>query len=302
MVNKMLYDVAIIGGSYAGLSAAMPLARARRNIAIIDAGQRRNRFAEYSHGFLTQDGTQANEIVEIAKKQLEVYSTVEWQNGRVKKIAKIDEGFCICIDGVYSIQTKKIIIAAGVSDQLPEIAGLAERWGKTVFHCPYCHGYELEKGKIGILATSEHSLQLAMMLPDWGPTTFLLNGNDQLIHTEWHTSLQKRGVIVEPCLIQEIRSEAEIVFTDGKVIALDGLFIPTRTYITQPWLAELGCEVEDTPFGQIIKTNATKDTTVKGVFACGDIARLGGSVPFAVADGMMAGVSAHRSLILNGSS
>ncbi|MBJ8478152.1 NAD(P)/FAD-dependent oxidoreductase [Acinetobacter pittii] len=301
-MNKMLYDVAIIGGSYAGLSAAMPLARARRNIAIIDAGQRRNRFAEYSHGFLTQDGTQANEIVEIAKKQLEVYSTVEWQNGRVKKIAKIDEGFCICIDGVYSIQTKKIIIAAGVSDQLPEIAGLAERWGKTVFHCPYCHGYELEKGKIGILATSEHSLQLAMMLPDWGPTTLLLNGNDQLIHTEWHISLQKRGVIVEPCLIQEIRGEAEIVFTDGKVIALDGLFIPTRTYITQPWLAELGCEVEDTPFGQIIKTNATKDTTVKGVFACGDIARLGGSVPFAVADGMMAGVSAHRSLILNGSS
>ncbi|MFA2962914.1 NAD(P)/FAD-dependent oxidoreductase [Acinetobacter pittii] len=301
-MNKMLYDVAIIGGSYAGLSAAMPLARARRNIAIIDAGQRRNRFAEYSHGFLTQDGTQANEIVEIAKKQLEVYSTVEWQNGRVKKIAKIDEGFCICIDGVYSIQTKKIIIAAGVSDQLPEIAGLAERWGKTVFHCPYCHGYELEKGKIGILATSEHSLQLAMMLPDWGPTTLLLNGNDQLIHTEWHTSLQKRGVIVEPCLIQEIRGEAEIVFIDGKVIALDGLFIPTRTYITQPWLAELGCEVEDTPFGQIIKTNATKDTTVKGVFACGDIARLGGSVPFAVADGMMAGVSAHRSLILNGSS
>lgn len=298
----MLYDVAIIGGSYAGLSAAMPLARARRNIAIIDAGQRRNRFAEYSHGFLTQDGTQANEIVEIAKKQLEVYSTVEWQNGRVKKIAKIDEDFCICIDGVYSIQTKKIIIAAGVSDQLPEIAGLAERWGKTVFHCPYCHGYELEKGKIGILATSEHSLQLAMMLTDWGPTTLLLNGNDQLIHTEWHTSLQKRGVIVEPCVIQEIRSEAEIVFTDGKVIALDGLFIPTRTYITQPWLAELGCEVEDTPFGQIIKTNATKDTTVKGVFACGDIARLGGSVPFAVADGMMAGVSAHRSLILNGSS
>jgi len=170
----MLYDVAIIGGSYAGLSAAMPLARARRNIAIIDAGQRRNRFAEYSHGFLTQDGTQANEIVEIAKKQLEVYSTVEWQNGRVKKIAKIDEGFCICIDGVYSIQTKKIIIAAGVSDQLPEIAGLAERWGKTVFHCPYCHGYELEKGKIGILATSEHSLQLAMILPDWAQPRFYL--------------------------------------------------------------------------------------------------------------------------------
>lgn len=298
----MLYDVAIIGGSYAGLSAAMPLARARRNIAIIDAGQRRNRFAEHSHGFLTQDGTQASEIIEIAKKQLEAYSTVHWQNGGVKKIAKIDEGFCICIDGVYSIQTKKIIIAAGVTDQLPEIPGLAERWGKTVFHCPYCHGYELEQGKIGILATSEHSLQLAMMLPDWGPTTLLLNGNDQIIHTDWHTSLQKRGVIVEPCLIQEIRGEAEIVFTDGKVIALDGLFIPTRTYITQPWLAELGCEVEDTPFGQIIKTSATKDTTVKGVFACGDIARLGGSVPFAVADGMMAGVSAHRSLILNGSS
>ncbi len=296
----MLYDVAIIGGSYAGLSAAMPLARARRNIAIIDAGQRRNRFAEHSHGFLTQDGTQASEIIEIAKKQLETYSTVHWQNGGVKKIAKIDEGFCICIDGVYSIQTKKIIIAAGVTDQLPEIPGLAERWGKTVFHCPYCHGYELEQGKIGILATSEHSLQLAMMLPDWGETTLLLNGNDQIVHTDWLTSLQKRGVVVEPGFIQEIRSKAEIVFTDGKVIELDGLFVPTRTYITQPWLAELGCEVEETPFGQIIKTNATKETTVIGVFACGDIARLGSSVSFAVADGMMAGVSAHRSLVFNG--
>ncbi|WP_111906121.1 NAD(P)/FAD-dependent oxidoreductase [Acinetobacter baumannii] len=298
-MHKMLYDVTIIGGSYAGLSAAMPLARARRNIAIIDAGQRRNRFAEHSHGFLTQDGTRASEIVEIAKNQLEAYSTVHWKNGWVKQIAKRDEGFCICIDGVVSIQTKKIIIAAGVNDQLPEISGLAERWGKTIFHCPYCHGYELQQGKIGILATSEHSLQLAMMLPDWGPTTLLLNGDDQLIHTEWHTSLQKRGVVVEPGFIQEIRANAEVVFTDGKIIALDGLFVPTRTYITQPWVAELGCEVEDTPFGQIIKTSATKDTTVNGVFACGDIARLGGSVPFAVADGMMAGVSAHRSLVFN---
>ncbi len=106
----MLYDVTIIGGSYAGLSAAMPLARARRNIAIIDAGQRRNRFAEHSHGFLTQDGTRASEIVEIAKNQLEAYSTVHWKNGWVKQIAKIDEGFCICIDGVVSIQTKKLLL------------------------------------------------------------------------------------------------------------------------------------------------------------------------------------------------
>ncbi|MBH2001351.1 MAG: NAD(P)/FAD-dependent oxidoreductase [Moraxellaceae bacterium] len=293
----MQYDVAIIGGSYAGLSAAMPLARACRKVAVIDAGQRRNRFAVHSHGFLTQDGSKASEIVEIAKQQLLAYQTVDWENGRVKRVEKVEGGFAICIDATRSITAKRLIIAAGITDQLPEILGLAERWGKSIFHCPYCHGYELNQGKIGIIASSEHAAHMAMMLPDWGDTTLFLN--DYPIDQELLDQLATRGINVEKRLIQEIIGHSDVLLADGSVIQLAGIFVTSKCILAQDWIFKLGCEIEQNSMGQAIKTNAMKETSVTGVFACGDVARLGGSVPLAVGDGMMAGVAAHRSLIFN---
>lgn len=291
----MQYDVAIIGGSYAGLAAALPLARARKKVVIIDAGQRRNRFAKYSHGFLTQDGTQASEIAQIAKQQVLAYKTVDWQNGNVKRVEKIEEGFAVCINAIHSITAKRLIIAAGITDQLPDIAGLAERWGKTVFHCPYCHGYELNQGKIGIIASSEHAAHLAMMLPDWGETTLFINGYP--LASELLEQLKVRGVVIEQRLIQEIMGQSDVLLADGTVIQLEGVFATTKCSIAQDWIFKLGCEIEQNAMGEVIKTNAMKETSVAGIFACGDVARLGGSVSLAVGDGTLAGVAAHRSLI-----
>ncbi|MBJ8416987.1 NAD(P)/FAD-dependent oxidoreductase [Acinetobacter courvalinii] len=291
----MQYDVAIIGGSYAGLAAALPLARARRKVLIIDAGKRRNRFAEYSHGFLTQDGTRASEIAQIAKQQVLAYETVDWQNGSVERVEKIEEGFAVCVDATHSITTKRLIIAAGITDQLPDIAGLAERWGKTVFHCPYCHGYELNQGKIGIIGSSEHAAHLAMMLPDWGETTLFIN--DYPLADELLEQLKARGVVIEQRLIQEIMGQSDVLLADGAVIQLEGLFATTKCSIAQDWIFKLGCEIEQSAIGEVIKTNAMKETSVAGIFACGDVARLGGSVSLAVGDGTLAGVAAHRSLI-----
>ncbi|ENX43204.1 hypothetical protein F887_01376 [Acinetobacter sp. NIPH 2100] len=295
MVRKMQYDVAIIGGSYAGLSAAMPLARARRKVVIIDAGQRRNRFAEHSHGFLTQDGSKASEIVHIAKQQVLAYQTVDWDDGRVKRVEKVEGGFAVCIDATRSITAKRLIIAAGITDQLPEISGLAERWGKSIFHCPYCHGYELNQGKIGIIASSEHAAHMAMMLPDWGDTTLFLN--DYPVADELLDQLETRGVTVEKRFIQQIIGHSDVLLADGSVIQLDGIFATTKCTIAQEWIFKLGCEIEQNTMGEAIKTNAMKETSVTGIFACGDVARLGGSVPLAVGDGTMAGAAAHRSLI-----
>lgn len=292
----MLYDVAIIGGSYAGLSAAMPLVRARKNIIVIDAGERRNRFAEHSHGFLTQDGTPASEIVSQAKEQLQKYSTFEWQTGSVKRIETVADEFYICVDQLRSIQAKRIIIASGVTDQLPNIQGLAERWGKSVFHCPYCHGYELNLGSIAILATNPHVFHMAMMLPDWGTTTLLLNGQALLNDFE-KEQLQKRAVILDDRTIQCIDHHADIVFDHGEVGHFDGLFVQTKPQIQQAWIEKLGCKIEENEFGQFLQTSVLKETSVKSIFACGDVARLGGSVPLAVGDGMLAGMSAHKSLI-----
>ncbi|VXA58050.1 NAD(P)/FAD-dependent oxidoreductase [Acinetobacter proteolyticus] len=291
----MQYDVAIIGGSYAGLSAAMPLARARRKVVVIDAGLRRNRFAVHSHGFLTQDGSKASEIVQIAKQQLLAYQTVDWEDGRVKCVEKVEGGFAICIDATRSITAKRLIIAAGITDQLPEIPGLAERWGKSIFHCPYCHGYELNQGKIGIIASSAHAAHMAMMLPDWGDTTLFLN--DYPVEEELLDQLTTRGVGVEKRLIQEIIGHSDVLLADGSVVQLEGIFATTQCSIAQDWIFKLGCEIERNAMGEAIKTNAMKETTVAGIFACGDVARLGSSVPLAVGDSTMAGAAAHRSLI-----
>lgn len=291
----MQYDVAIIGGSYAGLAAAMPLARARRNVVIIDAGQRRNRFAEYSHGFLTRDGTKASEIAQIAKEQVLAYKTVQWEDGSVKRIERVNDGFAVCIDATRSVTARRLIIAAGITDQLPEISGLAERWGKTIFHCPYCHGYELNQGKIGIIASSEHSAHMAMMLPDWGKTTIFIN--EYPVPDELLVQLKARGVHIENRAIQEITGQSDVVLADGSVIQLDGIFATTKCTIAQDWIFKLGCEIEQNAMGEAIKTNTMKETSVAGIFACGDVARLGSSVPLAVGDGTMAGAAAHRSLI-----
>jgi thioredoxin reductase len=293
----MLHDAIIIGGSYAGLSAALQLARARRSIVVLDAGQRRNRFADSSHGFLGQDGRAPAAIVADARSQLLAYPTVQWVDGFARAATRERHGFSVRADDAQSIEAKRLVLALGVTDELPDITGLAERWGKSVFHCPYCHGYELDRGEIGVLAVSPQSMHHALMLPDWGPTTFFLNGIFEP-DREQLSELQRRGVKIERERIARLSGEdANIELEDGRVIPLKGLFTATRTRPSSGVAEQLGCAMEDGPMGPFIKTDDFKQTTVTGVFACGDSARAMGSVALAVADGAMTGTSVHRSLI-----
>ena len=294
----MHYDAIVIGGSYAGLAAATQLARARRRVLVVDGGQRRNRFATHSHGFLTQDGTPAADIAAQGRAQLMVYPTVEWREGKVTAAGRAGQGFRIEVDGVESeaIEARRLVLATGVIDHLPEVPGLAERWGRHVFHCPYCHGYELNQGRLGALAVSPLSMHVALMLPDWGQATLFLNGAFEP-DTEQLAQLQARGVELERGLIDRIEGAMDIVMRDGRVITQDGLFTLSRVEVASPVAAQLGCEFEDGPLGRTIKTDAMKATTVPGVYACGDAARQGGSLPLAVGDGTMAGAATHQSLI-----
>ncbi len=141
----MTYDVIIIGGSYAGLSAALQLGRARRRVLVIDAGKRRNRFASHSHGFLGQDGKAPGEIIAEARRQIEAYETIDWIDGLATNVSGAFDAFEVEIDGGERKTGRRLVIAAGVTDDLPPIPGLRERWGQSVFHCPYCHGYELNQ-------------------------------------------------------------------------------------------------------------------------------------------------------------
>jgi len=295
----MRYDVIIAGGSYAGMSAALQLARARRKVLVVDAGQRRNRFAASSHGFLGQDGRAPADIAEDARAQLMAYPTVEWVSDTLINACKEAQGFTLETARGQRYSALRLLLATGVIDDLPEVEGLAQRWGKSVFHCPYCHGYELEQGPIGVLATSEMSLHHALMLPDWGPTTFFTHGVFEP-DPEQRASLERRGVTIVPERVERIEGDrANVVLANGRVVAIDGLFVLSRTRVASPLAASLGCEFEDGPMGAFIQTDMTRETNVPGVFACGDAAMPFGSVALAVGDGVRAGSGVHRSLIFS---
>lgn len=290
------YDVIVIGGSYAGLSAAMQLARARQAVLVIDAGQRRNRFAPASHGFLGQDGRAPAAIAADGRAQLLAYPNVRWLDGSATRATRSDNGFFVDAAGGKTLHARRLVLATGVVDELPDIEGVAERWGRSVFHCPYCHGYELNEGRIGVVAVSDLSMHHALMLPDWGDVTFFLNeafapDEEQL------AALAARGVAIEPQRIARIIETATVELIDGRRIALDGLFTASRVQVASPLAEQLGCAFEEGPLGAIIRTDGMKETSVPGVFACGDAARMAGNVALAVGDGALAGAGTHRSLM-----
>ena len=289
-----MYDAIVVGGSYAGLSAATQLARARRKLLVIDGGQRRNRFADVSHGFLSRDGASPAEIAGEARKQLLAYPTADWHDVQATTAEAIDGGFAVTDAEGNRAEAKRLVLALGVSDTLPSVPGLGERWGKSVFHCPYCHGYEVE-GQIGVLAVRPDSVHHAFMLPDWGPTTYFLNG--QPLDPEARDKLTARGVSFEPEPIRAITGHADVELASGRTVHLGGLFTATGTQPSSPLAEQLGCALDESPAGKFIRTDGMKATTVPGIFACGDAARAFGNIAFAVGDGAQAGASTHQSLM-----
>jgi thioredoxin reductase len=291
----MQFDVIIIGGSFAGLAAALQLGRARRTALVIDAGQRRNRFASAAHGFLGRDGVAPDQIVAEATGQLARYVTVATLKGSASKAGRTEVGFYVETHN-DTFHGKRLILAGGVVDVLPDIPGLADRWGASIFHCPYCHGYELERGPIGVLATSALSMHHALMLPDWGPTTLLIN--DSFVPDEAQLSaLAGRGVSAEEGRVRRIFGRRPTVeLANGRTFEFAGIFTLGRT-TGGPIAEQLGCELKDGPLGKFIGVDEQQQTSVPKIFACGDVARVAGSIALAVSDGSMAGVAAHRSLI-----
>lgn len=291
-----MHDVIVIGGSYAGLAAALQLVRGRRRVLVIDGGVRRNRFAAHSHGFLGQDGQDPAAIAAKGRAEVLAYPTAKLVEATAESVARTDAGFAVTVAGGERHEGKRLVLALGVIDDLPDIPGVHERWGKSIFHCPYCHGYELGAGKIGVLATSPASTHHAMLLPDWGATTYFTRGFEPT--DEERIALERRGVTIERTDVVRIEDEATVRLADGRSLAFAGLFLAPRNRVAGGRIVEdLGLEMEDAPTGRIIKTDMTKATSVPGVFACGDAAIAAGSVSFAVADGARAGMGAHRSLV-----
>lgn len=173
----MNYDTIIVGGSFAGLAAATYLGRARRHVLVLDTGRPRNLFAATSHGFLGQDGRTPMDILSDARNQLGTYPSVEIAENEALVARKLDTGFEVELADGKCVAAQTLILAFGLHDTLPDIPGLSNRWGTSVLHCPYCHGFEFSDRQLGVLYRSEMSIHQAQLITEWGPTTLFLNGH-----------------------------------------------------------------------------------------------------------------------------
>ena len=311
MTTTQAYEVIVIGGSFAGLSAAMQLARARRRVCVVDAGQPRNRFAAASHGFFGQDGEPPLAMIEQARRKLLAYPTVTLRQGTAvsataqQRAGSPENGFEVVLDDGATMEAHKLVLAFGVADGLPDIAGLRERWGASVLHCPYCHGYESAGQRLGVLYHSPPSGMHAQLIADWGPTTLFLNGETTLEPSE-HERLRALGIAIEPAPIAALEGPGQALQGvrlqatgggDARMVPIDALYVAASTRPSSPLAEQLGCAFDDGPMGPVVRTDANKMTTMPGVYAAGDLTLMRHNATLASAEGVLAGVSAHQAMV-----
>lgn len=290
------FDVIIIGGSYAGLSAGMALGRSLRNVLIIDDGKTCNRQTPHSHNFITHDGKTPKEIGELAKKDVEKYESIQFYDGKVIRVAKNSDGFSVELSSEDTFYAKKIILASGVKDIMPDIPGFTECWGISVIHCPYCHGYEVRNEVTGILSDGDLAYEFSKLVFNLTKElTLFTNGKTKLTH-EQVEKLRQNTINLNEDEIVKLEHEngniQKIIFKNGNEVSLKALYakIPFEQNID---VSELACELTEHGF---IKVDFMQKTSVPGVFACGDNTTMMRSVANAVAQGNFAGAMVNKEL------
>lgn len=290
-------DVIIIGGSYAGLSAAMALGRSLRSVLIIDGGMPCNRQTPYSHNFITHDGEKPAEITRQAKEQVLKYETVKFANDFAVSGSKSEDGFTITTQSGKTYYGRKLIFATGIKDIMPNIKGFAECWGISAVHCPYCHGYELRSKKTGIMANGDKAFHLASLVNNLTNDLTILTRGKSTLTNEQTTKLESHGIQLLETDISEIQHDQgqlnKVIFSHGESMTFDGIYaaLPFEQNTDIP--IALGCELTEEGF---ISTDMFQKTTVDGVYACGDNSIMMRSVASAVASGNLAGAMVNMHL------
>lgn len=297
MTDSKQFDVIIIGGSYAGLSAAMALGRSLRKVLIIDGGLPCNRQTPHSHNFITHDGEKPSVIAEKAKAQVLKYNTVKFYRGLAISGKKTENGLIIVTQTGEEFKAKKLIFATGIKDEIPDIKGFSECWGISIIHCPYCHGYEFRHQKTGILANGERAFHLASLINNLTDNITILTTGKADFNSEQIAKLNKHNIKIVETDITEIEHESgqikNVIFNDGNKIGFNALYaaVPFTQHSDIP--VSLGCEIAEQGY---IKVDNFQKTTVSGVFACGDNVNMMRSVANAVATGNLAGAMANNEL------
>lgn len=291
------YEVIIIGGSFAGLSAAMALGRSLRKVLIIDSGLPCNRQTPHSHNFITQDGVPPGEISAKAKSQVLKYKTVDFLDDLAINAKKNRNNFLIITKSDKEFNAKKVIFATGIKDLIPEIKGFTECWGISLIHCPYCHGYEFRKKKTGIMANGERAFHLASLVKNLTDNITILTSDKANFKPEQISKLKARNIGIIETKISEIEHQdgyiQNLIFSNGRKVSFDAVYagFPFEQQSDIP--VSLGCELTEQGH---IKVNEFQQSSVPGLYACGDNAIKMRSVANAVASGNLTGAMVNYEL------
>ncbi|MET9863559.1 NAD(P)/FAD-dependent oxidoreductase [Streptomyces smyrnaeus] len=295
-------DVVVVGGGAAGLSAASTLARARRSVVVIDSGEPRNAPAAGVHGYLSRDGLPPGELLRLGREEVAGYGG-RIVTDRVTGARRTGERFVVDTDGGRSFGARRLLVTTGLVDELPDVPGLRERWGRDVLHCPYCHGWEVRDAPIGVLATGPWSVHQALLFRQWSPeVTFFLHTGGDPTEEQWE-QLAARGIAA----------------VDGEVVGLDvaddrlagvrlasGTRVPVRALAVVPRfearsavLTDLGLANQEHPQGvaSFVETDASGFTGLAGVWAAGNVTDPTAGVAVAVASGMQAAAAINADLV-----
>ncbi len=298
MGNSKQFDVIIIGGSYAGLSAGMALGRSLKSVLIIDSESPCNKQTPHSHNFLTNDGKTPNEISRIARQEVEKYTTVSFYNGLAIHGEKTTHGFEITTQTNKTFTSKKIIIATGIKDLLPDILGVKECWGTSIIHCPYCHGYEVKNKKTAILGNGDYGFEFSKMIYNWTKDLTLFTNGKSTLTEEQTQKLKHNNININEAEIKQIKHKhgfiENIVLKPNKTHRVEAMYLKAK-FIQQSDIAlKLGCEITAQGY---IQVDPFQRTTIYGVYACGDNAAFLRSVANAVCTGNISGAMANKELI-----
>lgn len=290
------YDVVVIGGGAAGLSAAMVLSRARRHVLVVDGGQPRNAPAAHMHGYLSRDGLPPGELLAVGRDEVEAYGG-EITEGHVATVSREDSAFVLTLHSGRTVSTRRLLVATGLRDELPDIGGLRERWARDVLHCPYCHGHEVRDRALGVIAWSPESVRYAQIVRQWSDDVVLF-ADPGTLSEEDREQLTARAIgIVEGRVGQVVVRDDVlhgVALEDGRSVPRDVVFVPPRFVPNNEVLTGLGCSFDEAGW---VVGDATGRTTVPGVWVAGNVSNPRAQVITAAGEGSTAAIAINADLV-----
>ncbi len=291
------FDVVVIGGGAAGLSAALVLSRARRTVLVVDSGTPRNAPAAHMHGFLSRDGLPPGDLLTIGREEVRGYGGTFVDGAVTELVPSVRSGFGVLLADGDRIQARRLLVATGLRDELPDIPGLRARWARDVLHCPYCHGHEVRDQQLGVLGGSPEAVRYAQIVRQWTHDLVYFTPPGSLTAAE-RSQLQARAIgIVEGTVSGLLIDDDQlrgVRMDDGRTVPRDALFVPPRFVPNNDLLLGLGCDIDESGW---VVADGTGRTSVAGAWVAGNVANPRAQVITAAGEGSAAAIAINADLV-----